>query len=55
MKANTLPIRLMLNKKLVLLLVSTMFSSILPAENQLPDTMVYRTGRWFQYVPYGHS
>ena len=25
------------------------------AADQLPDSVAYRAGRWFQYVPYGHS
>ena len=42
-----------MNKKLITFLLLSL--SLAAAASDLPDSVVYRTGRWFHYVPYGHS
>ena len=39
----------------VLLLLSAAFYSVLCTADPVQDSAAYRSGRWFQYVPYGHS
>lgn len=40
--------------KLITLLALAIAPSLFAAD-QLPDSVAYRAGKWFQYVPYGHS
>lgn len=55
MKKMLVKVVLLRSWKVILLLFSVVFSSLLFADDGLPDSVAYRAGRWFQYVPYGHS
>ena len=37
------------------LFIAVMISASAVAADRVPDSVAYRAGRWFQYVPYGHS
>jgi len=41
--------------KYIALLVAVILSAGANAVDMVPDSVAYRAGRWFQYVPYGHS
>lgn len=44
-----------MKRLLFIFTVLATFSSVLHAADPLPDSIAYRAGKWFQYVPYGHS